>query len=402
MNPRSSVATLLVTATLAATAFAVSPPPDGGYANETTAEGEDALFSLTNGFGNTALGYQTLYRTTNGFGNTGVGDKTLTTNSVGAANTSLGYEAIYSNTSGGDNTAVGFDSMFYNTRGDANTAVGSSSLINNLTGFLNVAIGESAMTANKNGSRNTAVGAATMYFYSASGSNNTAVGFEALYTSTSDDNIALGLRAGQNIASGGSNIAIGNDGLSTDTGAIRIGTAGRQTTAYVAGISGVPVVDGVAVEVTSSGQLGIRASSARFKEAIQPMGKASEAILALQPVTFHYKKNLDPKGSRQSGLIAEAVAKVDPDLVVRDAEGKPFTVRYDEVNAMLLNEFLKEHETVTGLKTTVAKQETTIAQQQKEIAALTAAVKEQTSQIQKVSNRLAASEAAPQMLVKNR
>ncbi len=264
--------------------------------------------------------------------------------------------------------------MFYNTRGDSNTAVGSSSLINNLTGFLNVAIGTSAMTANKNGSRNTAVGAATMYFYSASGSNNTAIGYQALYKSTSDDNIALGLRAGQNIAPGGSNIAIGNDGLSTDTGAIRIGTAGRQTSAYVAGISGVPVVHGVAVEVTSSGRLGIRASSARFKEAIKPMDKASEAILALQPVTFHYKKNLDPKGSRQSGLVAEEVAKVDPDLIVRDAEGKPFTVRYDEVNAMLLNEFLKEYRhgreqdcKIEELEATVGKMQSLIERQAAEL-----------------------------------
>src|SRR5205814_6573041 len=110
------------------------------------------------------------------------------------------------------------------------------------------------------------------------------------------------------------------------------------------------VPSGVGVIVGSNGQLGTVVSSARFKDAIQPMDKASEAILALKPVTFRYKKDLDPDGIPQFGLVAEDVQKINPDLVARDEQGKPYTVRYEAVNAMLLNEFLKEHQTVQDLK----------------------------------------------------
>jgi trimeric autotransporter adhesin len=160
------------------------------------------------------------------------------------------------------------------------------------------------------------------------------------------------------------------------------------------------------VVVNSSGQLGVAPSSARFKEAIKPMDKASEAILALKPVTFRYKHELDPDGIPQFGLVAEQVEKVNPDLVARDAKGEPYTVRYEAVNAMLLNEFLKEHRkneeqeaTITALKSSAAKQETTIAQQQKEIKALAASQKEQALQIQKVSAQLQVSKPATQMVV---
>jgi uncharacterized coiled-coil protein SlyX len=157
---------------------------------------------------------------------------------------------------------------------------------------------------------------------------------------------------------------------------------------------------------TTTGQLGLMSSSGRFKDAIERMGKASEVLLSLQPVKFHYKKNIDPKGAPQFGLVAENVEKVDPDLVVRDAEGKAFAVRYEAVNAMLLNEFLKEHRkvqeqdsSISQLKSTAAKQEATIAQQQKQIEALTAGLKEQALQFQKVISRIETSNPTPQVVL---
>jgi len=188
---------------------------------------------------------------------------------------------------------------------------------------------------------------------------------------------------------------------------------GTQTATFIAGIANATVSGSAVFIDITTGQLGLTSSSERFKDGIEPMGRASEALLSLRPVTFRYKKNIDLKGAPQFGLVAEEVEKVNPDLVVRDAEGKVFTVRYEAVNAMLLNEFLKEHSTVQELKSTVAKQEATIsrldvtvakqettdAQQQKEIKALIATVKEQASQIQKVSVRLEASKSAPQVVV---
>jgi hypothetical protein len=156
---------------------------------------------------------------------------------------------------------------------------------------------------------------------------------------------------------------------------MRLGTEGKQTATYIAGVRNTAIAVATGVGITANGQLGVRASSARYKEAIRPMADRSETILSLKPVAFHYKKQLDPKGVPQFGLIAEEVAKVDRDLVVGDAKGKPLTVRYDEVNAMLLNEFLKEHRKVEDL-------EATVAQQQKQIEMLAAG-------LQKISNRAA-------------
>jgi len=153
-------------------------------------------------------------------------------------------------------------------------------------------------------------------------------------------------------------------------------------------------VQGVAVKVNADGQLGVPPSSKRFKTDIKPMDKSSEAILALKPVTFRYKKEIDAAGTPEFGLVAEDVAKVNPDLVVRDAEGKVYTVRYDAVNAMLLNEFLKEHQTVQELKSAAAKQEAMIAGQQKQIVALAAG-------LQKVSAQLEVSKSAPQTVLNN-
>jgi hypothetical protein len=201
-------------------------------------------------------------------------------------------------------------------------------------------------------------------------------------------NIALGDNAGSSITAGSNNIDIGNRGQGGDNNKIRIGTTGTQMATFIAGISGATVAAGVGVIIDTSGHLGTVLSSARFKDAIKPMDKASESIWALQPVTFRYTHELDPDGIPQFGLVAEQVAKVNPDLVVRDEQGKPYTVRYEAVNAMLLNEFLKEHRKVEGL-------EATAAQQQKEIEALTATLRAQAAQIQKVSDQLRTQAGAP-------
>src|SRR5204862_3360712 len=203
--------------------------------------------------------------------------------------------------------------------------------------------------------------------------------------------IAVGATAGINLTIGSNNIYVGNVGGGPGESArIRIGTQGTQTATYIAGISGAAVT-GNQVVINSNGKLGVTASSARFKEKIQPMDKASESILALQPVTFRYKHELDPEGIPQFGLVAEDVERVAPDLVARDDQGKPYTVRYEAVNAMLLNEFLKEHRKVEQQRRDF---EGAIAQQQMEIEALTATVKQQAAQIQKVSAQLEASKPA--------
>ena len=215
------------------------------------------------------------------------------------------------------------------------------------------------------------------------GDFNTAVGNSALLSNTTgSSNIALGASAGITITAGDRNIDIGNTGVAADTDTIRIGTI--QTRTFIAGIRGVTTGNNNAVPVfiDSNGQLGTTSSSRRFKKEIKPMNSTSEAILALKPVTFHYKS--DKTNTPQFGLIAEDVAAVKPDLVVRDENGEIYTVRYEAVNAMLLNEFLKEHSTVQELKN--------------EIAALTATVKEQAAQIQKVSAQLEASKPAPQVV----
>jgi hypothetical protein len=220
------------------------------------------------------------------------------------------------------------------------------------------------------------------------GANNTATGRNALANnSTGNNNIALGASAGSNLTTGSNNVDINNRRMTGESNTIRIGTTGIQTTTLIAGISGATVPTGVAVIVGANGHLGTTTSSARFKQEIKPMDDASEAILALKPVTFRYKQELDPEGVPQFGLVAEDVQKVNPDLVARDEQGKPYTVRYDAVNAMLLNEFTKEHRTMQG--------------QQKEIDALKAQLKEQRSLIQKVSAALEVSKAAPQTVQNN-
>jgi hypothetical protein len=210
----------------------------------------------------------------------------------------------------------------------------------------------------------------------------------------------VGSNAGVNLTTGRNNIDIGNGGVAGESAKIRIGTLGTQNATFIAGISGVTVT-GVGVVVSSSGQLGVAASSARFKQEIKPMDKASEAILALKPVTFRYKKELDPEGIPQFGLVAEDVEKVSPDLVVRDKNGEIYTVRYDQVNAMLLNEFLKEHRKGEQQDHKIQEQDATIAQLKSGMEALTATVKEQAGQIQKVGALLEASRPAPHVAENN-
>jgi hypothetical protein len=328
---------------LSPTAQAVSPPPDGAYPGANTAEGTDALFSLTTGRANTAIGFDALFRNTTGNNNTATGGDVLFGNTTGSANTAIGTDALFNNTTGNNNTATGVDALFRNTTGGGNTTTGFNALLNNTTG---------------------------------------------------NNNIALGVAAGQNLTTGNNNIDIGNLGIAGESNKIRIGTMGVQQATFIAGIRGTIVPGGVGVIVGLNGQLGTVSSSGRFKEAIKPMDQASEAILALKPVTFRYKHELDPAGIQQFGLVAEQVEKVNPDLVARDDQGKVNTVRYEAVNAMLLNEFLKQHRNVKEL-------EATIAQQQEEIKALAASVKEQASQIRKVSAQLEVRKAAPRMIVNN-
>jgi hypothetical protein len=363
---------------LAQTAQAVSPPPDGGYTGGNTAEGQNALLSLTTGGFNTAVGFLSLRSDTTGQFNTAIGAGTLFANTADQ-NTATGAGALLSNATGFGNTANGAFALFSNTTGVVNTANGINALFSNTTGSNNTAYGEEALE-NSNNDLNTAVGSSALR------SNTTGRG-----------NTALGSAAGINVTTADHVICIGINGENV------------SNSCFIGSIHGVQTAnaDAIPVLIDSDGQLGTLSSSRRFKKEIKPMDRASEVILSLRPVTFQYKT--DAKGTPQFGLIAEEVAKVNPALVLLDKEGKPFTVRYEAVNAMLLNEFLKEHSTVQELKSTVAKQEATIAQQrkdfeantaqqQKEIQAVTASLKEQAAQIQKVSAQIEAIKPAPQVV----
>jgi Chaperone of endosialidase len=372
-------------------AFGVNPPPDGGYPGNNTAEGDDALFSLTTGTENTALGFGALYSNTTGDSNTATGSQALLSNTTGIRNTANGFAALINNTTGGRNTATGRGALANNTTGSFNTADGHNALFSNSTGIQNTATGSFALIFSTTGNDNTAIGYFALW-NNTTGNSNTASGFNALRENTTgNSNIGLGNFAGSNLTTGDNNIDIGNVGVAGEANTIRIGTLGTQTATYMAGIMGKTVPRGTPVFINANGQLGTGASSARFKTEIKPMDKASEAILALKPVTFQYKKELDPEGGLQFGLVAEDVAKVNPDLVARDAKGELYTVRYDAVNAMLLNEFLKEHRKVEKL-------EATVAQQHRDFKA---AVAELKGQIQKVSAQLELSKAAPQTASNN-
>ena len=390
-------------------ARALRPSPDGGYPNETTAEGDGVLFSLTTGEGNTALGSNALHDNTTGNNNTATGCNALrfhitgdhntatgraalVFNADGEGNTASGRAAMGNGTTGSENTATGWQALFNNT-GDANTATAAFALWSNTTGFGNAANGHLALYSNTTGDSNTANGRNAL-ISNTTGSGNTANGVDALYSNTTgNNNVALGNSAGGFLTTGDNNIVIFNDGVAGESNHIRIGSVGTHTSTFIAGISGAAVA-GAAVKVNANGQLGVAPSSERFKAEIKPMDNASEAILALKPVTFRYKHEIDPNGIPQFGLVAEQVAKVNPALVDRDGKGEIYTVRYEAVNAMLLNEFLKEHQKVEKL-------EATAIDQQKAIKALTASLREQASQIQKVSAQLEVNKPAPQMVINN-
>jgi Chaperone of endosialidase len=437
MKNRNTIFTtiLLMLASIALSppnAFGVLPAPDGGYPNNNTAEGDFSLQLLTSGADNTAIGTSALYSNTDGNENTAIGVDALVSNTQGDNNTASGMDALFTNTLGYNNTASGFSALFNNTTGSYNTASGYYALFSNTIGNYNTASGYYALNANTIGNSNSASGEFTLYsnttgnnntasgpyalfgnttgnFNTAigqsalvsntNGNNNTASGYFALFNSTTgSSNIALGDSAGLNLTTGSNNIDIGNKGVAGESNTIRIGKKGTQTTTFIAGISGKTVANGVGVIINSNGQLGTIQSSARYKTAVTPMNEASEVILALKPVTFRYKKELDPEKIPQFGLIAEEVEKVNPDLVALDEEGKPYTVRYEAVNAMLLNEFLKEHRkveqqeaTISDMRSAIAKHEATNARQQKQIEELNVGLR-------KVSDKLELKQATPKLV----
>jgi uncharacterized coiled-coil protein SlyX len=494
MNPliqrKPTILTLLFAGVLACfgllpKAPAVVPAPDGGYTGFNTAEGQNALLSLTSGTGNTAVGWVSLLSITGGNFNTAVGagalfantaDENTATgagallsnttgsgntangafallgNNIGIRNTATGGYALFRNTTGFDNTAIGFDALSSNTTASDNTAAGSFALSNNTDGQLNTAIGAQALQTNTTGSGNTANGRLALGANSSGGENtatgahallanttgnhNTATGYSALFHNTvghSDTacghfalagnttgeanvavgngalsqntsgvgNIAVGYLAGYNLTTGNNNIDIGNQGVAGESDVIRIGAT--QSRAYIAGVyGGVVNNQGAAVLIDTTGKLGTTiGSSRRFKEDIKPMERASEAIYRLEPVSFRYKKDIDPAGTPQFGLVAEEVEKISPDLIVRDKDRRPYSVRYDQVNAMLLNEFLKEHRknreqeaTIAELKVMIAKQGATVAHQQEQIETLNAG-------LQKMIDQTQMSKAAPNVARNN-
>ena len=379
---------------------------------DNTAIGAGALAGGTSGHDNTACGGAALFRN-NGNDNTAIGVSALQENDLGSNNVASGFNALFFNQSGSDNVASGVRALLNNQSGSNNVASGSQALSSNKTGNNNTASGLGALSGNVSGGSNTATGFGALGINTASfntatgaqalqsntsGTRNTASGLNALRDNTIGSfNIAVGALAGANLTTGNNNIDIGNAGAAGETETIRIGVQGTQTRTFVAGISG-SAITGTSVVVNANGRLGTVASSQRFKDDIKPMDKASEAILALKPVTFHYKKEIDPDGIRQFGLVAEQVEKVNPDLVARDENGEIYTVRYEAVNAMLLNEFLKEHRKVEQQESTITQLkndlQATAARQQKQIEALTAG-------LQKVSAQLEESKPASRAVVNN-
>jgi hypothetical protein len=328
---------------------AVIPPPDGGYPGGNTAEGQNALLSRTIGGFNTAVGWFSLETLTTGSFNTGVGAGTLVLNS------------------GDQNTATGAGALLLNTTGSFNTANGVTALESNTTGFFNTAIGAGALNLNT------------------TTNDNTAVGSGALGTSTGTNNTALGRQAGLSSGSGTNNVYLGSN---------MVGVAGETDHTYIRNINNTSVSGGGTDTVTinlTTGLLGHATSSRRYKKEIKPMDNASQALFALQPVTFRYKKQIDQSQSLDYGLIAEDVAQVDPNLAIRDRNGQIESVRYSAINAMLLNEFLKEHKA--------------LLEEQRRVQTLEVALKsvnerlrEQDAKIESVSAQIELNRPAPQVV----
>jgi len=340
--------------------YAIAPPPGGGYPGFNTAAGQQAFLFLTSGQYNTAVGFLSQAGNATASFNTAVGAGALLSNTA-EGNTATGAGALLRNTMGIENTAIGESALFSSTDGDRNTAVGADALVNNTGGGFNAAVGFNALGDNTTGASNVALGPQALSS-NIVGSNNTAVGALAGINSSADGNVYVG--AGM------------------------IGVAGESNHTYIRNIKDTSVSGGNSDTVTldlTTGLLGHSSSSRRYKENIKPMGNASEALYRLKPVTFRYKKEVDRTQSSTFGLIAEQVAEINPGLVACNADGQPEGVHYEQVNAMLLNEFLKQHEVVIELK--------------KEISALTATVKEQTAQLQKVSAQVETGKTATRMVV---
>jgi trimeric autotransporter adhesin len=359
--------------------------------------GPQAGANVTTGTDDTAIGYFALYSDTTGSLNTASGSLALFSNTTGDSNTGTGFYTLYNNTTGSSNTASGSQALFSNTTGSNNLASGYQALYNNTTGNNNMATGASAMYGNTTGYYNMANGSFALV-HNTTGNYNVAEGLNALFhNTTGSGNIAIGTTAGGNLTTGNGNIDIGNTGVAGEAATIRIGSV--QTRAFLAGVRNAVVAGGVPVSVSAAGQLGTTPSSKRFKQDIVNMGEQSEAILALHPVSFHYKQDLDPEKKGQFGLVAEEVAKVNPDLVARDDKGEIYSVRYEAVNAMLLNEFLKEHRKVEEQERLVkqqdarlGQQEAMIAQQQKQIEALSAGLRQ-------VALKIRSGEPVPRMAI---
>ena len=393
-------------------AQAACDSPNPGCPGGNLAEGYLSLAGLASGAAyNTGIGAYSLLSNTEGNFNTGVGAGALFSNTTAPENTATGAGALFSNNNPvvGANTADGAFALFSDTTGHHNTGIGNRALFANTTGTQNVAVGDFALESVTGSlvTQNTAVGSGTGASLT-TGAGNTFIGFAAGNNFISGDNntcisaaasdgaghtgggnVFIGVNAGNNVTFGDSNICIGNQVLGETNAADSTYIGNINTTAQpiVAG------VDGVTVDLTT-GKLGHGVSSRRFKEEIKPMDAASEAIYALKPVTFHYKKTIDPTQTLDFGLIAEEVAAVNPELAVRDREGRISNYRRDAVNAMLLNEFLKAHSKIED-------QEKTIAELKSGMTALAATVKEQAAQIQKVSAQLEVSKPAPQTVLNN-
>jgi Chaperone of endosialidase len=287
---------------VAGSAYATQPPDVVvSDANANTAMGTNALLFLTTGSQNTAAGEDALLANTTGYGNTALGSLALQANVSGDYNATFGANTLYSNTTGFGNAAFGEEALFSNVGGSYNTAIGLGSLVDNTSGYNNTAVGVNSLNANTTGFLNIAIGSGSGYY----------------------------------LTTGDYNIDIGNQGVAGESGVIRIGTSGTQTKTFIAAITSSKVT-GSAVYVTTSGRLGVLASSERYKTAIAPMASNSEKLQQLRPVTFHLKN--EPKGALQYGLIAEEVAKVYPDLVIRNEVGRIEGVRYEELAPILLNE----------------------------------------------------------------
>jgi trimeric autotransporter adhesin len=410
---------------LAPIAQAVIPPPDGGYPGGNTAEGQAALLSLTTGGFNTAVGFLSLRSDTTGQLNTAVGAGALLantgnensatgagallSNAGGIKNTANGTFALLFNTTGGSNTAIGHSALLDNTGGSGNTALGFNALYHNVDGIGNVGSGGNALYINSNGNFNTATGLSALY-NNDTGHDNTATGYSALAANTDgNSNTAIGDSALYNMAHGSFNVAVGQDAgftLTVGDGNVYIGAGMNGTTAeanhtYIRNIKDTSVSglnsDSVTINL-NTGLLGHATSSRRYKEDIKPMDNASEALYRLKPVSYRYKKEIDSTRSPAFGLIAEEVADVNPNLVARNTAGQPETVHYEQVNAMLLNEFLKEHKRVQEQQAHISELDTRAARQDATIAVLKAQLKEQAAKIEKVSAYVEVNRPSPQVV----